>query len=126
MTARAWASWIADCDRRVADPEEDAHALRRREGHVEARDRAARAQDLAGDGAVAGEDGVQRVVLHAPVEPERPRAAAEPAPGGLGPAEVVVLDAGGQRPGRRDRTAGLVEVVAGLSGRELADGDHRQ
>ena len=71
--------------RSVADPEQDAHALGRRERDVEACDRAARAQDLAGDRAVARENGVQRVLLHAPVEPERPAPRPSQRPAASGP-----------------------------------------
>ena len=54
-----------------------------------------------------------------PSSPSARGAAPEPAPGGLGPAEVVVLDAGRQRSGGRDRAAGLVEVVAACPAESL-------
>ncbi len=73
----------------------------------------------------AGEDRRQPVAVHDPAECERRGAAAEPTAGRLAPADVVVLGSRCQRGGLAGVRFGLVEVVVGLSGLELADGDHR-
>ena len=64
--------------RRISDAKEHAHALRRREGDVKARDRAAGPQRLAARRRTAGEDLVQSIVGHATREPERRGAPTEP------------------------------------------------
>ena len=112
-------------DALVADPEEHADALGRGEGDVKALDRSAAPELHSTRWIGAGEDRRQLVAGHDPVECERGGAAAEPTAGRLAPAHVVVLSARCQRGGLARVRLGLVEVVAGLSGLELADGDHR-
>ena len=110
----------------VADPEQHADALRRRERQVEPRnppvhdppERRAAARMLAGEHAIEA-DRIDR-----PDEPERPPAVSDPDPGRFRPAEVVVLDARVQRTGPADGTVRLLEVVAGLADSELSDRQH--
>jgi hypothetical protein len=98
----------------VADAEQDAHALRRRERQVEAGDARLPA---------AAEHRPGRWMLAA--EAQQRRAGAHPLAGRFGSAEVVVLHARADRAGTRHRPMSLLEVVAGLASRELSDREHR-
>ncbi len=111
----------------VADAEQHAHALRRRERQIKARpsgreypaERRHRSRDAR---PAAPGRGRSRPTL--PLSPSAAAAGARPHAGGLRAAEVVVLDAGAHGRRARQRAVGLLEVVAGLAGRELSEREH--
>jgi hypothetical protein len=111
--------------RRVADAEQDARALRRRERHVEAGHGAA-AQELgARVRSLSRKRALQLFGAYGPGEPELGCAPSVPFARGLGAADVVVLGSRGDGMCRARVALHLVEVIPRLSCLELADGDHR-
>ncbi len=109
---------------RVADPEQDADALRRRERQVKAGDsyRTRRApQRRAIQRIKARQDAAQRVAVDRAREPERRASRADPGTARLGAAGVVLLHAVADAVDGVYAHLSLLEVVLGLAGRQLAD-----
>src|SRR4051794_34585897 len=74
---------------------------------------------------LSGKHPVQRIAADVPPKTECRCTGALPLTIRLRPAEVVVLDAQAHRTRMRNRRMGLIEVVAGLAGGELAEREHR-
>ena len=113
----------------VADPEQDADALGRREREVKAgySYRARRAsQGRSIQRIQAREDAPQRVAADGPGEAERRASGADPRTACFGAAGVVLLNAVADAVDCVDPCLSLLEVVLGLAGRQLADRKHRR
>ena len=110
----------------VADAEEHADALGSREGQVEARHPRAEhtAERLPAAGMLAGKHALQFLRFDRALEPERVCSRAQPPPGRLWAAEVVVLDARAHGLRAGHRFLRLLEVVLGLAGGEFSDREH--
>ena len=112
----------------VADAEQNADALGRREGQIEPGDldRARRAPQRRPVQRIQTlEHPAKCLAAHRPFDVERPAAGFDPAASGLGAAGVVLLDAVADAQDRVDAHLSLVEVALGLAGRQLADRKHR-
>ena len=110
----------------LAEREEHAHALRRRERQVEARDadRHPRRAQLLAIVVLAREHPPQRLAVDHALQAELAGAGAEPFATRLGAADVVLLHPVADALDHVDPLARLVEVVPVLPGRELADRQH--
>jgi hypothetical protein len=109
---------------RLAEPEDDAHALRSREGQIETGDPCpARSvtQRSAKPRLLAGEHAPQVLPVDRAVQAEPPRCRAEPLAASVGTAGVLVLDAVADALNDVDPPLRLVEVVASLARGELSN-----
>ena len=106
------------CRTVVSDPEQHAGALGRREGQVEPRPPIPEhaPERLASDRLLSGEHAVERIRVNRAAQPKQGRARADPEPGMLRTAQVIVLDTRAHGPRVRDRAPSLPEVVALLAG----------
>lgn len=110
----------------IADAEQHADAFRRRERQINARPPRAEhpSERRAGRRMLARQHPIQCDAVDRALEPERAGAGAHPRARGLRPADVVVLDARADSRRTRQRATRVLEVVAGLAGRELSDRQH--
>ena len=110
----------------IADAEQHAHALGRRERQIEAwhSRRCLAAERHAIRRVLAGQHAMQLLTVDLAAQAEQRRAVADPLAGRLGPGEVVVVDAAGHGAGPGGRPVGLLEVVVGVADGDLSDREH--
>ena len=112
---------------RATEPEQQAHALRRRERQIEPGDpcRTARCPQRSPVARVQpGQHVAKRLGRDIAAEPELTRGCADPLSPSLARRQVVVLDPLAHALRHVDALLRLVEVVLGLAGRQLADREH--
>jgi hypothetical protein len=109
----------------IADPEDHAHALGRRERHIETRHaKRTPGKQLPRYRRACLKRTPQCVVVDRSLDLEVASQGADPLAGRFGAAEVVVLDAGRDAGRMVDPAPRLLEVVVGLAGGELPDREH--
>ena len=110
----------------IADAEQHADALGRRERQIEAwhSRRCLAAERHAIRRVLAGQHALQLLAVDLAAQAEQRCAVADPLAGRLGPGEVVVVDAAGHGAGPGDRPVGLLEVVVGVADGDLSDRKH--